>query len=404
MGYKRNEGQFTVFASFVPKIVAIPCQSFPLVGMFLLGYTNPGTDAEGNLLFQPQNSGVKWFIRGLFVFAPLFLISTSFLIKRMYPIKDYKTICAISKGITLHMQGLSAYDPVTEQEVWIEQHPEDEQYLIYLLDQFSHSNLLWLLSPDTIWKRHQEQNMPLRKNTLKHLTQIDDNDVNEVNDGHKRRQTEHIDNDKQENPTTNTRGFCSCFDTKIHLKNIIKKNDVEFGRDDNGNIVYVAIANFEAHGIDEGVKRIKIRVFLWALLYFGIFLISIIGVASTLRLLQDADYAFIPAVFCLMIGLSLVGAGFNILRFRAAAEIKTHIQEKNISDEVLAKCIYPKTKGQRGGNVVDDNELDQINCLLPEKDFNHPKNLKSLTNLNLLVMQTTMRDTPFAAGSDDNLY
>ena len=80
LNYKRNEGQFTVFSQFVPKIIAIPCQSFPLVGMFLLGYTNPGLDEDGDLIFQPQNIGVKWFIRGLFVYAPLSLVSISFLV------------------------------------------------------------------------------------------------------------------------------------------------------------------------------------------------------------------------------------------------------------------------------------------------------------------------------------
>merc|ERR1719336_3810367 len=92
LNFKRNEGQFTVFGTFVPKIVAIPCQSFPLVGMFLLGYTNPGSDDEGNLIFQPQNERVKWFIRSLFVFAPLTLSAVSYLVKRHYPIKDFHTI------------------------------------------------------------------------------------------------------------------------------------------------------------------------------------------------------------------------------------------------------------------------------------------------------------------------
>jgi len=397
LNYKRNEGQFTVFATFVPKIIAIPCQSFPLIGMFLLGYTNPGTDEEGDLIFQPQNTNVKWFIRGLFVFAPLCLVVSSYLIKRHYPIRSFKMIGQISDGITAHLQGQPAYDPVTKQEVWIEDYSDDEQYLIYLLDQFSHSNLLWLLSPDVIWKRHQEQGMPLRKNTLQHLTHLDDDEDDngrtdtKANDNKKKRaKTETIDNDKQENPVTNTRGCCSCFDTKIHLKNIIRtRNDVEFGRDDNGNIVYVAVANFEAHGIDEGVKRIKIRVLIWVFVYLAIVLISVIGAASTVELLTDEDYAFIPAIFCLMIGLSIVGVGFNYLRYRAAKEIRRYVVEKNITDEILARCIYPKTKGQRGGAVVDDKEdLNNINELLPE-DLNHPKNLKSLTNLDLLVMQSS---------------
>lgn len=91
------------------------------------------------------------------------------MVKRLYPIKNYQTILEISEGITLHLQGQSAWDPVTHQEVWIEEHSDEEQYLIYLLDQFSHSSLLWLLSPEMIWKRHQENKLPLRRNTLLHI-------------------------------------------------------------------------------------------------------------------------------------------------------------------------------------------------------------------------------------------
>ena len=398
LNYKRNEGQFTVFATFVPKIIAIPCQSFPLVGMFLLGYTNPGSDDDGNLLFQPQNEGVKWFIRGLFVFAPLLLVSCAYLVKRMYPIKDYATITAISKGITLHLQGLSAYDPVTNQEVWIEHYSDEEQYLIYLLDQFSHSNLLWLLSPDTIWKRHQESAIPLRKNTLKLLRNVTENDK----DQYKQQQSDRaeriksIDND-QAKPLKNTGGCCSCFDTKKEIKRIIHgRNDVEFGKDADGNIVYVAVADFEAHGVKEGVKRIKIRVAMWIILYVSMFLISVIGVASTVQLLVDADFAFIPAIFCLSIGLTLVGAGFNVLRYRAANEIEAFIADKNIPDEVIAKCIYPKTKGQRGGAVLerDATNMRKLEALLPDKRETRPPYLRSLTNLDLLVMDGDLMPSP----------
>eukprot|EP01084_Bolivina_argentea_P311759 539678_1 len=266
LNYKRNEGQFTVFASFVPKIIAIPCQSFPLVGMFILGYTAPGVDEDGYLLFEPQNVGVKWFIRGMFVFAPLFLVATSFLVKRTYPIRKYKQIVDLSAGITLHLQGKAAIDVITKQEVYIEDYSEEETYLIYLLDQFSHSNLLWLLSPDQIWNRHQEQGLLLRKSTLKHVSYL--NKDKEKEDSPSTSATSPKDVQNESEPITNTRGLCSCFDTKIHLKEVFRtKKGVDFGKDEDGNVVYVAVANFEAHGVKEGVKRIKSRVFLWISLY-----------------------------------------------------------------------------------------------------------------------------------------
>ena len=71
-------------------------------------------------------------------------------------------------------------DPLTGREVWIEELDDIQQYLTYLLDQFTHDQLLWLLSPDAIFKRHVQQGLPLRKNTLQHLTlSTDDNDNDE---------------------------------------------------------------------------------------------------------------------------------------------------------------------------------------------------------------------------------
>lgn len=408
LNYKRNEGQFTVFGTFVPKIIAIPCQSFPLVGMFLLGYTNPGTDESGDLIFQPQNAEVKWFIRLLFSFAPLVLTSCSFMVKRLYPIKSYNAILEISEGITLHLQGQSALDPVTNQEVWIEEHSDETQYLIYLLDQFSHSSLLWLLSPEMIWKRHQENKLPLRRNTLLHINSLGSFQSDEIlhgdadeDDGgiqtarNKKSATEVIDNDEQTHPRTNAHGCCSCFDTKIHLATITKtRNDVEFGKDDDGNIVYVAVAGLEAHGVAEGIRRIKSRVALWITFYIVMWLVSVIGVGSTWNLLRDETLAFLPAIFCLTIGLSLVGAGFNTLRYRAANEIKEYIKEHQISEEVLAKCIYPKTKGQYGGSIMSEGQLDVMNQLLPEHEAN-PIQMKSLRDVDQLFVNTSISNNPF---------
>ena len=176
----------------------------------------------------------------------------------------------------------------------------------------------------------------------------------------------------------------------IHLATITKtRNDVEFGKDDDGNIVYVAVAGLEAHGVEEGIKRIKSRVALWITFYIVVWLISVIGVGSTWHLLKDDTLAFLPAIFCLTIGLSLVGAGFNTLRFRAANEIREWIREHDISEELLAKCIYPKTKGQYGGSIMDEDELDMMNKLLPEQEAN-PQSLRSLRDLDKLFVNSSI--------------
>lgn len=225
-----------------------------------------------------------------------------------------------------------------------------------------------------------------------------------------------IDNDGQSHPRTNAHGCCSCFDTKIHLATIMKtRNSVEFGKDDDGNVVYVAVAGLEAHGMEEGIKRIKTRVALWIAFYIAMWLISVIGVATTVQFLKDERMAFLPAVFCLTIGyavclimticsvhrwspslcrLTMVGVGFNILRFRAANEIKEHTEKHNFSEELLAKCIYPKTKGQHGGSTVAEHELDIMNKLIPEQEAN-PQSLRSLRDLDKLFINKSISNSPF---------
>jgi len=298
---------------------------------------------------------------------------------------------------------------VTNQEVWIEEHSDEVQYLMYLLDQFSHSSLLWLLSPEMIWKRHQENKLPLRRNTLLHINSFNSFQSDEAQrKGSVQKARKSSDGGVADDATTDkassvtevidneparytSHGCCSCFDTRIHLGTIIKtRNDVEFGKDDQGNIVYVrAAAGLEAHGVEEGIKRIKTRVALWITFYIVMWLISVIGVGSTWSLLSDENLAFLPAIFCLTIGLSLVGAGFNTLRYQAANEIKEYVKEHDFSEELLAKCIYPKTKGQYGGNTLAEHELDNMNKLLPEEEAN-PQNLKSLTDLDKLFVNTSL--------------
>mmetsp|Transcript_27698 Transcript_27698/g.45668 ORF Transcript_27698/g.45668 Transcript_27698/m.45668 type:complete len:179 (+) Transcript_27698:116-652(+) len=178
---------------------------------------------------------------------------------------------------------------------------------------------------------------------------------------------------------------------------------MQFGRDEDGKIVYVTMRSLEAYGLQEGVRRLKLRVYTWIWIYSLVCVVSIVGAFVTtvnLQLLSDPDFAFIPALFCLTIGLSCVFAAFNVLRYRAAGEIKSYIEENHISDEVLSKCIYSKTKGQRGGNaVVDEQQLRNIDAMIPRQTA-HPTHLKSLTDLNLLV-------TPNEEGGDhdhDHLY
>merc|ERR1712154_178011 len=59
LNFSRNEGAFTVFSQFVPKLVAIPAQSFPLIVLFMLGFKNPITSinaetGDQQIIFMEQ--------------------------------------------------------------------------------------------------------------------------------------------------------------------------------------------------------------------------------------------------------------------------------------------------------------------------------------------------------------
>lgn len=113
--------QFTVFASFVPKIVSIPSGALPLALIGALGFVNSGVacDEDGELVVAPveQSNAVRTAIRYVFVFLPVASNLVSFIVKTKYPFTSAKQIQMTSAGITLHAKGFAAPDPITGEVV-----------------------------------------------------------------------------------------------------------------------------------------------------------------------------------------------------------------------------------------------------------------------------------------------
>ena len=82
----RSEGAFSVFATLIPKFVAIPASAIPLAVINLLGFNQPIAGVAQN---QPKQ--VESFIQVSFVMLPFSCAVLSFLIKFLYPIKADKT-------------------------------------------------------------------------------------------------------------------------------------------------------------------------------------------------------------------------------------------------------------------------------------------------------------------------
>ena len=192
---------------------------------------------------------------------------------------------------------------------------------------------------------------------------------------------------------------CNCFKSEAELyPETMEAGDIKFGKNSKGEIVYVAVAQYEAHGVDSGTRKLQRRMIYWVTLFLCTACGSLAGVISTWHLLNDADFAFIPAVFCLCIGLSCTGAGFSYLRSQAAKEIRHWVEEHNLSEETLAKCIYPKTKGQRGGAALDEKTVDIIDAMIPRNTAD-PNQLRSLRDVSHLVQPSLDRDE-----SDTDMY
>lgn len=90
----RSEGAFSVFATLIPKFVAIPASAIPLALINVLGFIQPVAGVAQN-----QPSRVENFIEVSFVMFPFTCAVLSFLLKFFYPIKSDKTAKLVQDGI-----------------------------------------------------------------------------------------------------------------------------------------------------------------------------------------------------------------------------------------------------------------------------------------------------------------
>lgn len=96
----RCEAAFSVFATLIPKFVAIPASAVPLAIVNLLGFRPP---VDG--VAQPQNALVDLFIQVAFVMVPFTCAVLSFLVKFRYPIKSDLIAKGVQSGIDAYRTG-----------------------------------------------------------------------------------------------------------------------------------------------------------------------------------------------------------------------------------------------------------------------------------------------------------
>ncbi len=139
---ERREAQFTMFISFVPKIVSIPTQALPIALIAAAGFIESQEDEDGNIVAMNQPAAVKTVISVIYIAFPVIMNLFSFIVKYHYPIKSEEVNRRISEGIAIHATGLPAEDPITGKVV-----PpkglmtEDERHTGDLLDHFAIADL-----------------------------------------------------------------------------------------------------------------------------------------------------------------------------------------------------------------------------------------------------------------------
>lgn len=139
----RSEGSFTVFATFIPKVVSIPASAIPLAVVSAVGFIPTEEDTEGEPLPQPQPDRVKNTIRVIFIVIPSVATLIAVFMKLRYPIKREEMNTQISEGILKHEAGQPAYDPILDLEgVTVLRLTEEEQRTAYMLDNFAWDTLL----------------------------------------------------------------------------------------------------------------------------------------------------------------------------------------------------------------------------------------------------------------------
>lgn len=148
---ERAEGRFTIFQTFIPKIVSVPAQAVPLALLSFFGFVAP---VKG--VTQDQPARVKMFIQFVFFILPCALALISFAIKTKFPIRSEQTSADIVKGAALHLKGEVAKDPLTGKYVGLFHHrSEAEKRETWRLDNFFKSQLKLLvdLGPEEGGKR-----------------------------------------------------------------------------------------------------------------------------------------------------------------------------------------------------------------------------------------------------------
>jgi len=117
----RNEATYTMFKSFLPKVMAIPAAALPLSVMNYCGHVPA---VNGRIQFQPDM--VRWSIRIMVSVLSGTAALLAWKLKKSYPLNSDAIVAAVADGIRKHKDGQAALDPVTGVEFSVTHFSDEE--------------------------------------------------------------------------------------------------------------------------------------------------------------------------------------------------------------------------------------------------------------------------------------
>lgn len=140
----RREATYTMFKSFLPKIMAIPSIAIPISLLSAIGHVSPK-----NGMIQEQPSQVPLFLKLVGAVLTSAVSVLAFFLKTRFPLKTKEMVDQVAEGVALHMSGKEARDPISGKMFMYTKFDDEQLTMVWDLDHFLGSKLIETLLVDT---------------------------------------------------------------------------------------------------------------------------------------------------------------------------------------------------------------------------------------------------------------
>lgn len=133
----RREATYTMFKSFLPKIMAIPAAAIPISLMNAVGHKKP---ENGMIQEQPAMVGIYLKLTGGVLTSLVSILA--WYQKRKFPLVTKEQVDLVAEGVSAHLIGQPAVDPVSKRMFALTKFEDDELDQVWTLDHFMGSYVI----------------------------------------------------------------------------------------------------------------------------------------------------------------------------------------------------------------------------------------------------------------------